>query len=254
MPTTWLFKLASGPPELPGLMGASAWIASNRNGPAALWGLLGSGGSWTVRPSALTTPCVTVGPPGSASALPMATTQSPICSWLESPSSATGKFNVLIWTTARYYGEVGLRVSASQRPWKRAPIGQLDQQPVGTGHDMIVRQDVPLAVVDNAGTDAGWDCERLSELTDLDLLIGDLDDGWPDVGRHLTGHGGEVSSLRLGDVSVARCGPGDHHGEAGDQRRRSRARDPREPTPTPANLSHCSSELRPSSLSVSKDA
>ena len=58
-------------------------------------------GSWTVRPSALTTPCVTVGPPGRARALPMATTQSPTWSCPESPSCATGRLSPWICSTAR---------------------------------------------------------------------------------------------------------------------------------------------------------
>jgi hypothetical protein len=33
MPMTWPWRFVSGPPELPGLIGTSVWIASNRVGP-----------------------------------------------------------------------------------------------------------------------------------------------------------------------------------------------------------------------------
>jgi hypothetical protein len=54
MPTTSAAELTSGPPELPGLMAASVWIA-----PGIMYG-----SSWISRSVALTTPRVTVGPPG----------------------------------------------------------------------------------------------------------------------------------------------------------------------------------------------
>jgi len=55
IPTTSPLRSTSGPPELPGLMAASVWMA---------FGMETSGlDSWMRRPSALTTPLVTVGPP-----------------------------------------------------------------------------------------------------------------------------------------------------------------------------------------------
>ena len=68
MPTRFPPKLISGPPLLPGLITVSVWIRSYRGEPPE---------PPIVRPSAETTPTVTVGPPGSASAFPMAMTHSP---------------------------------------------------------------------------------------------------------------------------------------------------------------------------------
>jgi hypothetical protein len=113
MPTTRPARSISGPPELPGLIGALVWMALNKNGPV----VVPLPGSCTVRPSALTTPAVTVGPPGSASALPIATTQSPTCNWSESPSWATGRSSAVIWITARSVcGSRPMSVAVKVRP------------------------------------------------------------------------------------------------------------------------------------------
>jgi hypothetical protein len=66
MPTTSLDELASAPPEFPGLRAASVWITSSmmRSVPPDRVG--------SERPSALTTPAVTL--PASPSGLPTATT------------------------------------------------------------------------------------------------------------------------------------------------------------------------------------
>src|ERR1700739_1177089 len=65
-PITWPEALISGPPELPGLIGASVWIA---------FGIVNWFGAWIVRPSALTIPAVTV--LGRPNGLPTAITLSP---------------------------------------------------------------------------------------------------------------------------------------------------------------------------------
>src|SRR3990172_9363320 len=57
----------------------------------------------TVRPKALTTPPLTVGPPGSPRALPIATTQLPTWNCRESLSFATGRSSPIICKTARSY-------------------------------------------------------------------------------------------------------------------------------------------------------
>ncbi|GBD13818.1 hypothetical protein HRbin24_01860 [bacterium HR24] len=93
MPTTSPRMFTSGPPELPGLMAASVWMAPGMVTPH--WS------SWMVRSLALTTPLVTVGPPGRFRALPMATTSSPICSASESPRVADVRPLASIFSTAK---------------------------------------------------------------------------------------------------------------------------------------------------------
>src|SRR5690348_8903416 len=73
-PITWPAALISGPPELPGLIGASVWIA---------FGIVNWLGAVIVRPTALTMPAVTV--LGSPNGLPMAITLSPTWTAPESP-------------------------------------------------------------------------------------------------------------------------------------------------------------------------
>ncbi len=65
-PITWPAALISGPPELPGLIGASVWIA---------FGIVNWLGALIVRPTALTMPAVTVF--ASPNGLPIAITLSP---------------------------------------------------------------------------------------------------------------------------------------------------------------------------------
>ena len=107
IPTTSPCASTSGPPELPGLIAASVWIAS---GIVTL-------DSWISRPSALTTPFVTVGPPGRFRALPMATTSSPTSNSDESPSSSCRRPSASIFRTAMSVG--GSRpttVASNSRP------------------------------------------------------------------------------------------------------------------------------------------
>ncbi len=104
IPTTSPRSLNSGPPELPGLMGASVWMKSSY-GPAPI-----------ARPLALTMPAVTVllRPKG----LPIATTQSPTLMPSESPSLAVGKlFAGSIFSTARsVFGSRPITLASSSRP------------------------------------------------------------------------------------------------------------------------------------------
>ncbi len=99
MPISSPLLLVSGPPEFPGLIGASVWIASRT-------ALL----SWTFvspvrtgRCMALTIPDVTV--PLRPSGLPTATTSSPTASASELPKAVARSPVASIFTTAR--SEVG---------------------------------------------------------------------------------------------------------------------------------------------------
>ena len=68
MPITWPCALSSGPPELPGLIGASVWITLS---------ISKSFGAWIWRCSADTTPVVSER--GSPNGLPIAAVGSPTC-------------------------------------------------------------------------------------------------------------------------------------------------------------------------------
>src|SRR5581483_4359657 len=89
MPMTSPCQFMSGPPELPGLMAASVWIASSMRGPS---------GSCTGRIE-LTMPRVIV--PESPKGLPIAYTFCPTCRSRESPRTAGTRSGALIWMTAR---------------------------------------------------------------------------------------------------------------------------------------------------------
>ncbi len=82
MPTTAPVPSTSAPPELPGLIAASVWIASRYG-----VGEPSSPDSGPARSRAETMPAVTV--PASPSGEPIAMTGSPTASWSESPSVAT---------------------------------------------------------------------------------------------------------------------------------------------------------------------
>ncbi len=76
-PITWPDALISGPPELPGLIEASVWIA---------FGIVNWFGAVIVRPVALMMPAVTV--LGSPNGLPIAITLSPTCTASELPNGS----------------------------------------------------------------------------------------------------------------------------------------------------------------------
>src|SRR5205085_9303378 len=91
-PITWPEALSSGPPEFPGLIAASVWIA---------FGIVNWFGAEIVRPVADTIPAVSEF--GRLNGLPIATTLSPTWTLLESPhvrgcSSEAG--TLLTWMTA----------------------------------------------------------------------------------------------------------------------------------------------------------
>ena len=90
IPTTSPLRFRRGPPELPGLI--AVWMRS--------WSI-GSPGCSMVRPSALTTPAVTVGPPSIQIGLPIATTVSPTASLDEAASLSAGRLRPSILRTAR---------------------------------------------------------------------------------------------------------------------------------------------------------
>ncbi len=94
MPTTSPRELTSGPPELPGFIEASVWIASGMLIPP----------SSIVRLRALTTPLVTVGPPGRLRAWPMAITSSPTRRSSDLPSGAAFRLFASMSSTARSVG------------------------------------------------------------------------------------------------------------------------------------------------------
>ena len=79
MPMTSARRLTSGPPLLPGFIGAVCRIMSMR---------VSCGLAPIETPVALTIPSVTIGPPGIARACPIASTGCPTTSFEESPSLA----------------------------------------------------------------------------------------------------------------------------------------------------------------------
>ena len=95
MPMTWPYSLISGPPELPGLMAASVWMTS------MLMVSPLSRVTVIVRSRPETQPWVVDPARFKPAGLPMATTFSPTCNWLESPSSEAVRFSASILRTAR---------------------------------------------------------------------------------------------------------------------------------------------------------
>ncbi len=106
MPTTSPDEVTSGPPELPGLSAASVWITLSISRPERVR---------NERPSALTTPAVTVHwkPKG----LPIATTSWPTRNCRESPSRANAEASPSRRSTARSVsGSSPTRVAPRLRP------------------------------------------------------------------------------------------------------------------------------------------
>ena len=89
-PMTRPCESTSGPPELPGFKAASVWMMSSMSRPER---------ERSERPSALTTPVVTV--VWKPSGFPIAITSCPGRSTRESPSSTLGRSRDWIRTTAR---------------------------------------------------------------------------------------------------------------------------------------------------------
>src|SRR5262245_18660918 len=116
MPTTSPWVLTRAPPELPGLIAASVWMASMTTAceapelpPNGLWS---SAPSVTERPRALTMPDETE--PSRPSGLPMASTVSPTCRLPLLPNLAgLSPDTFLAWMTARSVAGSRPRMSAS---------------------------------------------------------------------------------------------------------------------------------------------
>jgi hypothetical protein len=123
-PITRPSSSSSGPPELPGLIAASVWIAPEIEKPL---------GAWMVRPSAETMPLVTV--PSSPNGLPMAIAGSPGLRSSEAPSSSGSS------------REVDRRVVAEQLGLDRlAVLAEAHAELVGAAHHVLVGDDVALVV------------------------------------------------------------------------------------------------------------
>ena len=95
MPTTWPYLLISAPPELPGLMAASTWMAS-----ISMVSLVSSLVTEISRFRPETMPWVTEPARFMPVGLPMATMRSPTTSSSELPNSAAVRFSASILTTA----------------------------------------------------------------------------------------------------------------------------------------------------------
>ena len=150
MPMTRPRTSTSGPPEFPGLIAASVWIASMSVSVALMC---------TVRPRPETMPEVTVGLPAIPSALPIATTASPTCSVSESPSGTVGRPVRSILTTARSW----VRSSPTTRPRTDVAVAQRHDE-LGGGvrrlrvRDVRVRDDDTVRRDDEAGTGTRTGC------------------------------------------------------------------------------------------------
>ncbi len=112
MPITAPVASTSAPPDEPGEIGASVWIMSKR--------IPSLPGTW--RPSALTTPTVTVGPPASPSGSPMAMASCPALRWVAVPSGAAAALTAVDLDD----GDVGVGVGADELGGQLATVGQDD--------------------------------------------------------------------------------------------------------------------------------
>ena len=117
MPTTAPVESTSGPPELPGLIAASVWIAS-----ITALASVSPASSRTGRSSALTMPSVTV--PTRPSGEPMAITPSPTARLADDPIAATTGFATSTLTTARsvFGSRPTMRAAARVPSWKIASM------------------------------------------------------------------------------------------------------------------------------------
>ena len=212
-PTTRPLPSSSGPPEFPWLIAASVWIVS------VIVKLLGAV-IW--RWSALTIPLVTV--PSSPNGLPIATTGSPTRSALESPSRKRLEHGC--GSVDLEDCEVGRAIGADQRRRVRRAVGEADGDPGGAGDDVLVRDDVAVLVVDEAGALRGL-AAAAARCRDLDdALVRALVDGRDGevVGRgrglgvgdrHLAYFGGLVVEHGVGRGACAEAEAERGH-EAGD--------------------------------------
>jgi hypothetical protein len=99
---------------LPGLIAASVWMR--------LW-RIGRPGCSMLRPRALTTPTVTVGPPSIQNGLPMAMTVSPMARREESPRGTVARRPASIFSTARSVNRSApTSVARNRRPSARVTL------------------------------------------------------------------------------------------------------------------------------------
>ena len=195
MPITAPVESTSGPPELPGLIAASVWMASitasASDSPAS---------SRTGRSSALTMPWVTV--PARPSGEPMAITASPTASPADDPIAATTGFAHVDLDD----GEVGLRVAADDPRGGAGAVGEDRVQPAagagrGGGDDVVVGQHVAVALDDDPGA-------RARLLADADLQGHDGGHG----ARGDVGHRARRAFLALRDRGQPGTGLGEPRG------------------------------------------
>ena len=145
-PITWPAASSSGPPELPGLIGASVWITESIWKPS---------GAWMCRPVPDTIPAVAVC--GRPNGEPIATASWPVRTVSESASSSAVRPDSPVDPHDR---EVGRAVDAAHRPGRRAVVGELDLDAVAVPDDVRVGDDRPVGVDDEPGAGAGAGADR----------------------------------------------------------------------------------------------
>ena len=147
-PITRPVSSSSGPPELPGLIGASVWMTSSIEKPL---------GAWIERPMPETMPSVAVR--SRPNGLPMAIAVSPTCDLarvgeLQRLGVARGAAGVDL-----HDGEVARRVGALDLAVDAAPVGaELDHDAVGVADDVRVGHERAVAVDEEAGARARRRC------------------------------------------------------------------------------------------------
>ena len=159
IPITWPAPSISGPPELPGLIAASVWMTSLMEKPL---------GAWIWRWSAETIPVVTVR--SSPNGLPIATTGSPTCTFVESPSGSGLHALGVVDLEQR---DVGGRVGPDDLRLLRGAVPELHVDALGPLDDVGVGEDVPV-VVDQEARACGGALLLLGEPEDGLRLLDDL--------------------------------------------------------------------------------
>ena len=139
MPMTFASASTRGPPELPGLIGASVWMR-----PVSVVLPIGS-----VRSRPLMMPDVTEAE--KPNGLPKAIAVSPICTLSGSARSAVGRSLRGLHRDDR---EVVLGVAADYGAVERLAVGRLHGDRVSAGDDVVRGEDQAALVVDDAAADA----------------------------------------------------------------------------------------------------
>ena len=155
----------SGPPELPGLIAASVWMT--------FWILRPVVSDSIVRPSALTTPVVSVS--SRPNGFPIANTFCPTCSPLLVPTRIGGSFSggAEILRTARSLSGSTPTTVAFQFDWSES-VTTSESAP---GDDVEVRDDVSLPVPQKARARALRHLGHLEEVDRAPRERRDVDDG-----------------------------------------------------------------------------